>query len=293
MKILVVGGTGFLGAEIAMKLIAEGNHVKSLSRRHRSGMDIDQTLGDMNTQDSYLEFLKNWMPEAVIQTAWVTEKDTYRNSPLNKIYSESTVAFAQNCFRYGTEHFIALGSCAEYGDPQGTCNAASTPAKAVDSYGESKLRTLSRLQSLASSNQKRLTWARVFQPYGLNQDPTRLIPSAARKLAAGETVSITQPKTILDWVTSRDIASAISFTFANKLPQIIDIGTSIGTSNYSTLLKLSEVLHADADLLKITPPDAVAPKPSDLVVSRESPLLAAGWKPQDNLTTGIRWALSL
>ncbi len=293
MNILVVGGTGFLGKEISTKLVNEGNQVKSLNRSHHVGTDIDQTLGDINTEDTYLEFLKNWKPEAVIQTAWVTDQSTYRNSRLNYIYSDSTLAFAQNCFHYGTEHFIALGSCAEYGNPQGACNAASTPTNAIDLYGESKLRTLSGLQSLASKYEKRLTWARVFQPYGRHQDPARLIPSTARKLAANENVLITHPNTVLDWVTSRDVASAISFAVVNKLPQIVDIGTSIGTSILSTLLKLSEVLHADASLIHGTQQDVNSPEAPNLVVSRESPLLAAGWTPHDNLMTGIPWALSL
>ena len=289
----MVGGTGFLGSEIALKLVNEGNSVKSLSRKISSTLKIDQTLGDISSPNSYLELISTWKPEVVVQAAWVTEQMNYRSSPLNKIYAESTVTLARHCFEFGTEHFITLGSCAEYGDPHGPCNASSTPVLALDPYGESKLWTLDQLRLLGSTQKRRITWARVFQPYGRNQDPARLIPFAAKKLASGEKISIKNPHTILDWITSRDVARAISYTLTNELPLVTDIGTSIGTTVVETLTKISELLGADSHLISTLEEIPAEKSPPDLVVSKDSPLLAAGWRPQDDLTSGLTWALSL
>lgn len=293
MRILVVGGTGFLGSEIALKLKREGNSVKSLSTKISSTLDIDQALGDISNPDSYLELISTWKPQVVVQSAWVTEQKSYRISPLNDLYAKSTVLLAEHCFQSGTEHFLVLGSCAEYGDPKGPCNASTTRTQALDPYGVAKLWTLEQLKLLATAYERKISWARVFQPYGRNQDSARLIPFAAKKLKAGEKFTINNPDTLLDWITSRDVASAISYTLANELPQIIDAGTSIGTSVLDVLAEVSVLLGVDPNLIQTPKELDIEKNPPDLVVSKDSPLLAKGWKPQDDLASGLTWALSI
>lgn len=293
MKVLIFGGTGLLGSEIALRLKSDGKTVRSVNRRISPEIDIDQTLGDIGHPETYRELVSDWRPEIVIQCAWVTDQTRYRNDPSNALYAQHTLDLAEHCFQSGTNHFVALGSSAEYGTPEFPCNAAISKPDPQDLYSEQKVRTYAGLHELADSYSRRLTWGRVFQPYGRRQDPARLIPSAARKLTAKEEFRITNPDVVLDWITSRDVANAISFSVKHDLPEIIDIGTTVGVSVIEVLLAVATLVGADSSLIQYSSSNGSGQQSQTLVVSKESPLFKFGWNPQDDLASGLPWALSL
>lgn len=292
MKVLVAGGGGFLGTEIVKCLIENGFEVKSLGRNLSSTIDCEQIIGDIMTLDSYINSLSSWKPEVVIQAAWVTSQKTYRTSSLNTAYKNATLSFAKQSYLSGTQHFLALGSSAEYGSPKEPCNSFTTVATPKDNYGKSKLETLEKLSKIAEEFSSKFSWARIFQPYGPNQDSTRLLPLATRELQAGNSFEVENPDVILDWITSRDVASALLYAIENPINQVFDVGTSEPMSLLKVLETLILLLDVNPELLK------VKNKPRDevekylLVVSKESPLFRAKWAPQDDLVSGLIWTLS-
>lgn len=291
MKILIVGGNGFIGRAIFDKLSHDGHDVLKLDR-NESAKNIPKTVfGDIFNPLSYFEFLKKWKPEVVIQCAWVTGQKIYRDSQENRIHQGSTIQFATDCINTGTRHFIGLGSCAEYGTTSAPCIAGNTATEPNDLYGKSKLETFMRIQAITDGTDTRFTWARIFQPYGRDQDAERLIPWALNMLSAGEEILVANPNTELDWISTRDIASAISWTLSSDLPVVIDIGTSIATSVLNLLTSLAKILNANTALVKVEPSSKLVQSKKSLVVSSSSPLLANGWRPDDLLSSGLRWAI--
>ena len=292
VKILVVGGSGFLGSEIVRELLQEGHVVRSLSRK-RSSLDVEQFIGDIAQPNSYKDLIFDWQPEAVIQAAWVTDQLSYRESSLNHLYARNTLTFAEHCFQSETQHFLTLGTSAEYGHPSQTCNASTTPCLPLDLYGAEKLWTSEEMKKIALNYETRFSWARVFQPYGLNQDPNRLVPSAAQHFKTGKKFKTQSSENILDWITSRDVAGAVAYTLKHELPELIDIGTSAGTSVSNVLNKVAELCGVDENYIEEVVAENAPQEPFELVVDVNSPLLAHGWKPKDDLESGLSWALSL
>jgi len=292
MKVLVVGGGGFLGAEIVTNLVESGFEVRSLGRNMSSALPCEQFIADIQNPDSYKNVLSTWLPEVVIQSAWVTSSKTYRMSPLNSGYMDATLEFAEMCYLSGTQHFLTLGSSAEYGIPTEPCNALDTPAVPIDTYGISKLRTLEKLREIAGKFSGRLSWARIFQPYGRNQDSARLLPFATRELIAGKSVRVVNPDTVLDWISSRDVASALTYAIKNSIDQVFDVGTSKPISVLETLQTLATLLNVNSQLITIERDTHTPDELLSMVVSKESPLFRAKWRPQDDLISGLNWTLS-
>jgi nucleoside-diphosphate-sugar epimerase len=136
----------------------------------------------------------------------------------------------------------------------------------------------------------RVTWARVFHPYGQYQDPRRLIPSLVNSLKKGEPAVLLDKTSINDWITSRDVASAISWILDHDLPMELDVGTSLGFTNLEILATLEKLLN-------------IKPHPNSerslgfglskvLVADIKSPLFTSGWSPKDSLDQGLAWVLS-
>jgi len=291
MKILIVGANGFLGKEISRELTDNGHIVIGMSRSTNSTRDKRWVSADIGRPDSYRSFISDWRPEVVIQSAWVTAQKTYRQSAENLNYASDTLQFANDCLQTGAKHFIGLGSSAEYGIQSFPCNAAETTPSPVDPYGQKKLETLFDLQELTLAADARLTWGRVFQPYGLGQDSERLIPWAVERMVTGIDIELQNPFMKLDWISSRDIGRAISWTITHKTPAVIDIGTALGTNVHELLVEVAKVLGVKP---KITYPVSASESQStnqNLVVSRDSPLFQSGWLPEDTLQTGLKWAL--
>lgn len=293
MKVLIFGGTGFLGSQIALRLQANGETVSCVNRKNSPNLKVDQYLGDISQPSSYRDFVSSWEPDVVVQCAWITDQESYRSDPSNRLYAQNTLDLAEHCFRSNTKHFFGLGSSAEYGIPKEPCNAAISKPDPQDLYSQQKVRTNIGLRELAEKYSQRLTWGRVFQPYGRQQDPARLIPLAAKKLAANEKISINNPETILDWISSRDVASAVSYSLNHELPEVIDIGTSVGISIIDVLHEVARLVGADPTLIHYKSPNRAEATTHQLVVSKGSPLLKSGWKPQDDLCRGLTWALSV
>jgi nucleoside-diphosphate-sugar epimerase len=292
MKVLVVGGGGFLGSETVKSLIACGFAVKSVSRNFSSIIDCEQIIADIIQPDSYQNIFTTWKPEIVIQAAWVTNQKTYRTSPRNLQYMEATVELAEQGYRSGVEHFLALGSCAEYGIPTEPCNALTTPAAPVDFYGSQKLETLIKLKDLAGKYSCKLSWARIFQPYGPNQDSRRLLPFARQELLAGNKFKVAHPNAILDWISSRDVASALTYAVKCPVNDIFDVGTSIPIPVMQVLKSLVSILNVDSNLLDCESMEKSDNSDFSIVASKQSPLFNAGWSPLDDLVSGLKWTLA-
>jgi nucleoside-diphosphate-sugar epimerase len=291
MKVLVVGGNGFLGKEIFRELINDGHDVIGMGRSANPIRDKNWVSADIGRPDTYRSFLSDWQPEVVVQSAWVTAQKTYRQSEENLHYASGTLQFAKDCLQRGTSHFIGLGTSAEYGNQLDLCNAAKTPPSPVDLYGQKKLETLLGLQGLTTAVGARLTWARVFQPYGPGQDSERLIPWAAERLVRGYEIELQNPFMRLDWISSRDIGRAISWSITHNTPEVIDIGTGIGTNVHDVLIEVGNILGVKT---QITHPISASENKNiqNLIVSGDSPLFQSGWSSADSLPAGLKWALS-
>ena len=143
---------------------------------------------------------------------------------------------------------------------------------------------------MLSLTKTRFSWLRVFQPYGLRQDPERLVPYLINGLKNHLNIEIKDNKSCLDWVTTRDIASAVSWVLNNSLPSELDIATSIGYTNLDVLSYL-QVLLGKAKQTPLVDQSSVE-SPQVLVAGKESPIFTSGWRPEDTLESGLEWVVS-
>ena len=95
---------------------------------------------------------------------------------------------------------------------------------------------------------------------------------------------------MLDWITTRDIAAAISWVIKNETPIEIDVGTAHGFTNVELLKTLEGLLGSSQQWTKYSHETSLAKQFT--LVGEDSPLLKSGWIPKDNLITGLQWVLN-
>ena len=287
MKILIIGN-GFLAVPVIQRLESEGHQVLVFSRTRSARVNCQQVIGDIFYFEEFIKVF-DWKPQVVIHTAWITTPGIYRNDISNFQYAEFTTNLAKFVTRSDVEHLIILGTCAEYGRQVGPSMAGFTKPSPSTLYAQQKVAALHSVRETLQESDLRLTWARIFYPYGPNQDSRRLIPRLISSLKRGESVALADTSSIYDWITTRDIASGISWILNNELPMEIDVGTSFGYTN----LELKMILE---ELLEINLHEALRKQHNFglnevFVASKNSPLFTSGWSPEDSLRSGLNWVL--
>lgn len=288
MKILVIGN-GFIAESIIRKLETEGHDVLVFSRTSKSGINVRQIVGDILNFNEFTRAL-NWDPQVIIHTAWVTELSTYTEDPSNFEYANFTVNLATYLASSNVEHLIVLGTCAEYGIQEFASTAGVTRLNPNNLYARQKMRAFRSAQEILEDTNIRFSWARVFQPYGPNQDEKRLIPYLIHSINSGDQIDLRNTTTVLDWITTRDIASAISWIINNSAPTELDLGTSFGYTNLEVLRHLEGLIGKSNQWERFAEQFSMSKHVS--VVGKDSPLFTLGWHAFDSIDQGLKWVLS-
>lgn len=288
MKILVIGN-GFIASQIIQKLESEGHELLIYSRTFNEHLDSRQVLGDIFDFEDFVKTLL-WEPEIIIHSAWITAHDRYKNDSSNRRYAEFTSNLARYIARTELEHLIILGTCAEYGQQTAASTAGVTKLSPDSLYAQQKVFALNSAKEFLMESNTRLTWARIFQPYGPKQDGSRLIPYLLHSLKSGNSIRLGDTNSLHDWITTRDIASAISWLIDHQVATEVDIGTSIGITNVGILRELEELLGSSNQWKQFSEQSFGAGQVS--IVGKNSPLFSSGWKPSDSLRAGLEWILT-
>lgn len=288
MKILVIGN-GFIATSIVHKLEAEGHEILIYARRFNERINSKQVLGDIFLFNDFISTL-SWKPQIVINTAWITTHGIYRNDPSNYQYAQFASNLARHVIHSDIEHLIFLGTCSEYGNQSEVSTAGVTELSPLDLYSKQKVEALNSVKNTLLNSKIRFTWARIFYPYGPMQNPNRLIPYLIRSIKSGTPVELTDTSSTLDWITTRDIASAFPWIINNEGPIELDIGTTFGFTNVEILKHLEELLGTTTQWTQFA--SLHSGRKLISVVGENSPLIKSGWVANDDLNTGLEWVLN-
>lgn len=289
VKILIIGN-GFIANSIMKRFETEGHEIMVFSRSFRIEMNCQQWLGDIFDFENFAKVL-NWGPNLIIHTAWITTPGIYRDDLSNYQYADFTVKLAAMVADSDVEHLIVLGTCAEYGHQISPSTAGITVINPQTLYAMQKVKAHNEAEQILAKSKTRFTWARIFYPYGPNQTEKRLIPQIISAISKKEALVLDDISSTYDWITSRDIASAVSWTIRHKLPTQIDIGTSFGFSNLELIQNIEKLMGSD--ILTQSRDSHNVGNSLVYVAGKDSPLFSSGWKPEDSLESGLKWILNL
>jgi UDP-glucose 4-epimerase len=206
-KILVTGGTGYIGSHTAVELINEGFDVVIIDNLYNSETEVADSIHNITGFKPQLQvfdlcdkektdafFIKNKDISAVIHFAAykaVGESvnkplDYYRNNLLSLVNLLS--AMKQN----GIPHFVFSSSCTVYGQPEKLPVTEDAPLQpATSPYGNTKQvgETIIRDTTISDKNIKAIS-LRYFNPIGAH--PSALIGELPRGVPENLVPYITQ-----------------------------------------------------------------------------------------------------
>lgn len=285
MKVLVTGGSGFIGQYCLAQLHAKGYEVHAVSSVPQAGRTTVQwhhaSLLDIEQARTLVRAVK---PSHLLHLAWCTQHGKYWTSPENLNWVQGSLALIQEFTESGGKRLVAAGTCAEYEWGHGVCVENQTPLVPATLYGTYKhvlqlmLRSWSKQTGLSSA------WGRVFSLYGPRENPERLVAAVIRALLRGELATCGNASLVRDYLHAEDVASAFVALLESRLEGPVNIGSGEAVTLGEIVERIAEQLDGRRLVQLRVPLPSTEP---DLLLADVTRLTSTGWRRKFDLDSGL------
>lgn len=252
MKILVTGGAGFIGSNIADALVTRGHEVAvlddlSTGREKNLSPYVKFYRVDIRDNHALERVFDEFKPEMISHQA--AKADVRESLQKPQLYADVNIIgslnLLENARRVGTKKIIYAGTGgATYGEPQSLPVPESHPVNPLDPYGASKHQVEHYLFLYNYNYGLKFTVLRYPNVYGPRQNPfgeAGVIAIFTYKMLKGETPTINgKGDRERDFCYVGDVARANALAIENGDNQIYNIGSGIGTNINTIYEKLQQ-----------------------------------------------------
>ena len=295
-RVLMTGATGFVGANLARRLVNDGHETHLLVRPGWSPWRIEGIRPDVRLVEAGLDDLKrltaivarirpDWIFHLAVFGAYSHQAGIHQMIDTNVV---STINLVEACLRHGFEAFINTGSSSEYGFKD---YAPSEQAwlEPNSHYAVTKAAATLYCRHTAQARQVHLSTLRLYSVYGPFEEPTRLLPALIVNGFENQLPPLVNPTIARDYVFVDDVVDAYIFAAARpgqEIGAVYNVGTGIQTS-------LGELVASARRILTITAEPiwgSMANRQWDSatwVADSRAIQRALGWQPRYDIESGV------
>lgn len=178
MRILVCGGAGYIGSNMAAMLAAEGFEpivFDNLSRGHKSAVkSIEMVKGNLSDYELLVETCRKYKIEAVMHFAAFIEVGESVEQPLKYFDNNvsGTCILLSAMQTAGVEKFVFSSSAAVYGNPSRIPITEDSPKEPINPYGQTKLEVERICHFQSQATKLRYASLRYFNAAGAGNNCT-------------------------------------------------------------------------------------------------------------------------
>ena len=299
MKILVVGGAGYIGSVCAELLLDQGHGVTifdNLSEGHHRALDprAEFVEGDLVDRQLIEKILAKQQPDAVMHFAANALVGESMQNPSK--YFRNNIANGLNLLdamiSAGVEKIIFSSTCAIFGPPERVPIDETMTPRPINPYGESKLAFEKILRWYGEIHELKFVSLRYFNAAGASAKfgedhrvETHLIPNVL-KVALGQKPNVeifgTDYETpdgtcIRDYIHIVDLARAHILALNATRGAFYNLGTGGGASVRDVIDSCRKITERNIDIVEKPRRPGDPPR---LIASSEKIKRELGWQPQ-------------
>ena len=209
-RVLVTGGTGFVGREVLPRLVAHGWETHALTCRSSPPPVAGVTWhrGDLLDRDVAEQTVGLIRPHALMHLAWYVAPGQWPTALENLYWVDASIRLIRAFHENGGRRVVVAGSGLEYDWTYGYCSESRTPCTPHTVYGTAKHALHLLLESYARQTGLSLAWPRIFFLYGPHEHPARLVPTVVQSLLKGKRARCSHGRQIRDYLFVGDVADA-------------------------------------------------------------------------------------
>ena len=244
-KILITGGTGFIGYHLAKKCLDLNWSVDSISTKSpplkRKLKKVNYLKIDISKKRKLIKNLKNDYDFVVNLAGYV---DHSKKNKTMKSHFNGCKNLANFFLNKNLKKFVQIGSSIEYGKSKSPQKENKKNLRETYStYGNAKLFSTKFLLELKKKYNFPITILRLYLVYGPKQDVNRLIPFTIINALKKVKFNCSAGKQFRDFIYIDDLVSAIVKTLKSKKTngEIINIGSGNPTNVKKLILKICKL----------------------------------------------------
>jgi dolichol-phosphate mannosyltransferase len=238
-RALLTGGSGFVGANLARRLLRDGHEVHLLLRPDYAPWRLEEIREDLTIHFADLPdepavkaavaaIRPDWIFHLAAYGAYSSQTGIHHMAQTNLI---GTINLLDACVAHGFAAFVNTGSSSEYG----FTSHAATEADRLEPnshYALTKAAATHYCRLTAQSRGLRIPTLRLYSVYGPFEEPSRLLPALIVRGLRGELPPLVDPDVARDYVYVDDVCDA--FILAATQPQpdpgaVYNVGTGVQT----------------------------------------------------------------
>lgn len=290
-KILIVGGTGFIGYHLAKKALKKGWLITSISTnpppKKRFLTRINYLICDISNKSLLKKKINEHFDYVVNLGGYVdhsNKKKTFKSHYLG------CKNLAEIFLKKKVISFVQMGSSIEYGDRKSPHSEhVKCYTKSIKSiYGKAKLLSTIYLLDLFKKNHFPSTILRLYLAYGPKQDINRFLPIIIQGCLKDKKFPCSNGNQLRDFIHVDDVVDAIlkSLTRKKSRGEIINIGSGKPK-------KIKNIINFVKKRIKGGQPQFGKIKLRKDEILKMYPNISKaknkiGWKPKISFATGIR-----
>lgn len=289
-KVLITGGTGFIGTQVTNELLKRGYEVHSLV--YPSFVEERENLFqyEMNLLDekSITEFFQTHQFDNLIHLAWYVGSKCHVHN-VNIDWTIASLNLVKAFVESGGKVFVGAGTISEYEYKYGYLLEDDTSTDPQTLYGNSKNALFNILKVYCKQNNVSFKWPRIFNLYGPNEKSQRLMPSVIQSCLKGEDVKVSDCLKFQDYLHVEDTARGIIDVFENDIQGAVNICSGKPVQLKEIVNKITEITNFKGSILWGAIPAAFG---DDLVVGNNEKLKSTGWQQKYSLEEGLKQTIN-
>jgi dolichol-phosphate mannosyltransferase len=250
-RVLITGGTGFVGANLARRLLRDGHRVHLLVRSRHHPWRIEEIRAHVAWHEGELGDA-DWLRQVVgaIRPEWVFHLAVYGAYPFQTDLRQmiqtnlvTTVNLVEASLAAECEVLVNTGSSSEYGFRDHA--PAETEALEPNShYAVTKASATLYCRHVARDRRARVPTLRLYSVYGPYEAPSRLMPALIVRGLRNEWPPLVDPEVARDYVYVEDVCEAYCRAAAQPGPEWGAV-YNVGTGRQTALREVVEVARAE------------------------------------------------
>lgn len=257
-KVLITGANGFVGANLARRLLENHYEVHILTRKTSDLWRLNDLLPQMHRhivdlldKEKLNEIVANINPDHIVHLAIFgglpKQVDVMRTVDVNFIGTINLVEASEQ-IHYKT--FINGGSSSEYG-------MKTLPMREMDIcepiniYGVTKAAATLYCQSIAKQYNKNIGTIRLFSPFGDYEEKGRLFPELILNAIENKPILLANPLAVRDFIYIEDVIALFLEIISQKKNirgEIFNCGLGVQHSVGEVTEKILQMTHSSSNV---------------------------------------------
>ncbi len=286
-RVLVSGGSGFIGRHVVSALSSGGAAVRVIDLQPHPDPSVDVVLGDIADGDAVQRALSGGV-DAVVHLAAVTSVLRSVEQPKKTYHTniDGTLTLLESAREAGVSSLVFASTNAVVGPMQGPAITEADKLNPLTPYGSTKAAAEMLMSAYTASYGLRCVYLRLTNVYGPGmQAKDSIVARLMRAIRLGNTFEIYGDGTqVRDYVHAHDVVQAVRLGLSEEQwsgAVVIGTGTSL-----SVLEVVDAVRRVTGAELSVTHGPARAGEMPAVVVESDR-ARSLGWSPQWDFERGI------